>query len=77
MAKVHDRTIEFAVTMSAAADTVTVTAVNYYRDDSQLAAANTFPLKFTLGAAQTSPSDILLGELMPPPTRVRFTFAAF
>ena len=77
MAKVHERTIEFAITNNAAADTVTVTAVNYYRDDSQLAASNPFPLKFTSGAAQTSPSDIFLGELMPPPTRVRFTFSAF
>lgn len=77
MAKVHDRTIEFALTMSAAADTVTVTAVNYYRDDGQLAASTPYTLKFTSGAAQTSPSDILLGELMPPPTRVRFTFSAF
>ena len=77
MAKVHERTVEFALTMSAAADTVTVTAVNYYRDDSQLAASNPFALKFTSGAAQTSPSDIFLGENMPPPTRVRFTFSAF
>lgn len=77
MAKVHDRTIEFALTAVAAADTITVTAVNYYRDDSQLAAANPFVLKFTSGAAQTSPSDILLGELMPPPTRVRLTFSPF
>lgn len=77
MAKAHDRTIEFAVTLNAAADTVLVTAVNYYRDDGLLAAATPYALKFTSGAAQTTPSDILLGELMPPPTRVRFTFAAF
>lgn len=77
MSKVHDRTIEFAITNNAAADTVTVTAVNYYRDDAQLAAGTPYVMKFTSGAAQTSPSDVLLGELMPPPTRVRFTFSAF
>lgn len=77
MAKVHERTVEFALTLSAAADTVTVTAVNYYRTDAELAASLPFALKFTSGAAQTSPSDIFLGELMPPPTRVRFTFSAF
>lgn len=77
MAKIHDRTVELAVTANAAADTITVTAVNYYRDDYQLAAAAPQALKFTLGAAQTSPSDILLGELMAPPTRIRLTFAAF
>jgi len=77
MAKVHERTVEFAITNNAAADTVTVTAVNYYRTDAELIAATPFALKFTSGAAQTSPSDIFLGELMPPPTRVRFTFSAF
>lgn len=77
MAKIHERTIELLCTMNAAADTVTVTGVNYYRDDAQLAAGAGYALKFTSGAAQTSPSDIFLGELMPPPTRLRFTFAAF
>lgn len=77
MAKIHDRIVEFAVTLNAAADTLLVTAVNYYRDDSQLAAATPQALKFTSGAAQTSPSEVSLGELMAPPTRVRFTFAAF
>jgi hypothetical protein len=77
MAKVHERTVEFALTMNAAADTVAVTAVNYYRDDAQLAASAPFALKFDTTSAQTSPADILFGELMPPPTRVRFTFSAF
>jgi len=77
MAKVHERTIEFAITLNAAADTLAVSALNYYRDDSQLAASTPFALKIDTNAAQTSPADIILGELMPPPTRVRFTFSAF
>lgn len=77
MAKVHERTVELLLTMNAGADTVTTTGVNYYRDDAQLAAGTGFALKFTLGTAQTSPSDILFGELMPPPTRLRMTFANF
>lgn len=78
MAKVHERTVEFLLTMNAAADSVTTTGVNYYRDDAQLAAAAGFALKFTLSASQVQPfTDVFLGELMPPPTRVRFTFAAF
>lgn len=77
MAKVHERTVELLLTMSAAADTVTYTGVNYYRTDAELAAGTGFALKFTAGAAQTSPSDIFFGELMPPPTRLRATFSAF
>lgn len=77
MAKVHERTIEFAITLVAAADTIAVTAINYYRDDAQLAASTPFVLKQDTVAAQTSPADVYLGELMPPPTRIRFTFANF
>lgn len=77
MAKVHDRTLELACTMNAAADTVAVTAVNYYRTDAELAANNPFVLTSTPTSAQTSPADITLGELVPPPTRIRLTFANF
>lgn len=77
MAKVHERTVEFALTLNAAADTLAVTAVNYYRTDAELAAANPFVIVSNPLTAQTSPADILLGENLPPPTRVRFTFSAF
>jgi len=77
MSKAHSRIVELLVTMNAAADTVTVTGVNYYRDEGQLVAATPYALKFTSGSAQTSPSDIFLGELLPPPTQIRFTFSAF
>ena len=77
MARVHERTLEFAMTMNAAADTVALTALNYYRTDAELAAANPFALTISTVAAQTSPADVLVGELIPPPTRIRFTFSAF
>lgn len=77
MAKVHERTLELALTLVAAADTAQVTAVNYYRDDATLAANNPFVITSSPGTAQTSPADTLLGELLPPPTRIRLTFANF
>ena len=80
MAKVHIRTIELKVTTNNGAQTVAVTAVNYYRTDAELAAANPFPLAATatesgtaLGTAVVSPYDVYLGELMPPPSRLRIT----
>jgi hypothetical protein len=77
MAKIHDRVIELALTMNAAADTVAVTAVNYYRDRAQLDASNPIVLSSTPTSAQTSPAEISLGELLPPPTHIRLTFANF
>jgi hypothetical protein len=80
MAKVHIRTIELKVTTNNGAQTVAVTAVNYYRTDAELAASNPFPLTATasesgtaLGTAVASPYDVYLGELMPPPSRIRIT----
>ncbi len=80
MAKVHIRTLELLVTTNNGAQTVAVTKVNYYRDDSQLAAANPFTLAATasesgtaLGTAVASPYDVYLGELVPPPSRIRVT----
>ena len=80
MAKVHIRTIELKVTTNNGAQTVAVTGVNYYRTDAELAAANPFPLAATatetgtaLGTAIASPYDVYLGELMPPPSRIRIT----
>lgn len=80
MAKVHHRTLELLVTTNRGALTVAVTQVNYYRDDAQLAAANPFILTATasesgtaLGTAVTSPYDVYVGELYPPPSRIRIT----
>lgn len=80
MAKVHTRTLELKVTTNNGAQTVAVTAVNYYRTDAELAAATPFPLAATaaesgtaLGVAVASPYDVFLGELVPPPSRIRIT----
>lgn len=77
MAKVHDRILECAITLNAAADTLALTALNYYRTDAELAAANPFPLTISTVAGQVSPAEVSIGELVPPPTRLRFTFSAF
>jgi hypothetical protein len=80
MAKVHIRTVELKVTTNNGAQTVAVTGVNYYRTDAELAASNPFVLAATasesgtaLGTAVASPYDVYLGELMPPPSRIRIT----
>ena len=77
MAKVHDRILELSLTMNAAADTVAVTAVKYYRDRGQLDASNGFTLTHTPTSAQTSPAEIQFGELVPPPTHLRMVYANF
>lgn len=73
MAKIHERTVEVVMTTTNGAQQVVASAVNYYRDDQQLAAGTPFVLKATFPAAKASPYDIPLGELMPPPTRLRLT----
>ena len=77
MAKVHDRIVEFSLTMNAAGDTVAVTAVKYYQNRGQLDAGVGLSKAFTGGSAGVSPKEIELGETLPPPTHVRFVFAAF
>lgn len=80
MSKVHIRTLELKVTTNNGAQTVAVTAVNYYRSQAELDAATPFPLAATasesgtaLGVAVASPYDVFLGELVPPPSRIRIT----
>lgn len=80
MAKLHVRTLELLVKTNNGAQTVAVTGVNYYRSDAELAAANPFVLAATasesgtaLGTAVASPYDVYLGELVPPPSRIRIT----
>jgi hypothetical protein len=80
MAKLHLRTIEVVLTTTNGAQQVNVSKVNYYRSDAELNAGTPFTLAATasesgtaLGVAQASPFDIFLGELMPPPNRLRIT----
>jgi len=80
MAKMHHRTLELKVTTNNGAQTVAVTAVNYYRTDAELAANTPFAIAATgteagaaLGTAAASPYDVYVGELIPPPSRIRIT----
>lgn len=73
MAKIHDRWLEIVFTTANGAQTVVASKVNYYRDDAQLSAANPFTLTATFPAASASPYDIVMGELVPPPTKIRLT----
>lgn len=77
MAKAHDRIGEAALTLSAAADTIAVTAFNFYRDRAKLAAAVGFALTYSPSSAQTSPAEIQFGEALPPITHLRFVFSPF
>lgn len=76
MAKIHDRIVEITLLTDDSADTLAVSAVKYYRDRGELDASNGLSLSFTPTTAQTSPAEITLGELMPPPTHIRFVFVA-
>jgi len=80
MAKIHDRILEIKLTTAQAAQTVNVTALNYYRDRGQLDANNPFPLASenvptTALAVATNP-EVKTGELVPPPTHIRFVVTA-
>lgn len=76
MAKIHDRILEIKLTTANGAQTINVTAVNYYRDRGQLDANNPFAIASenvpttALGVA-TNP-EVKVGELVPPPTHIRF-----
>jgi hypothetical protein len=74
MAKVHDRVLQLNLTMNAGADTVAVTSASYFRDRGSVAG---YPLTTDTVAAQVSPAEIQFGELVPPPTHIRFVFAPF
>lgn len=77
MAKIHDRIVEFNITLNAAADTLAVDSIKYYRDRGQLDAANGKTLAQSGGTAAVSGVEVTLGETMPPPTHCRFVFANF
>lgn len=78
MAKAHDRIVEFTLALVAAADTLAVSAVKYYRDRGQQLAGTGYSIAFSGGSAAVDPVEIVLGELLPPPTHVRFAgFGAF
>lgn len=72
MAKAHDRILELNFTADDSAETVVINAVNYYRDRSTLPSSG-FPLTFTQ-TSQLTGGEIVLGELLAPPTHILLTF---
>lgn len=72
MAKVHDRILELVFIADDSAETVIVSAVNYYRDRSTLPSSG-FPLSFSQ-TSQLTGGELVLGELLPPPTHILLTF---
>lgn len=77
MAKVHERILELNLAMVAAADTVAVSSAKYYRNRADVEDSTGFTLTTDTTSAQTSPAEIQLGELVPPPTVIRLVFADF
>jgi hypothetical protein len=70
MAKAHDRVVEIVFVADDSAETVIVSAVNYFRDRGAVA----YPLKFTQTSPNTTGTELVFGELMPPPTHILLTF---
>ena len=70
MAKAHNRVVELVFVADDSAETVIVSAVNYYRTPD----ATAYALKFVQTSPNTTGTELELGELMPPPTHLRLTF---
>lgn len=77
MAKAHDRVVQIEMTPVAAADTIQVTAVKFFRDRGQLAANTPLLITYSGTGAQTSPAEIEFGEYLPNPSHLRFVFPVF
>jgi hypothetical protein len=73
MAKVHDRILEVVFVADDSAETVVVSAVNYYRDRSALPSSG-FPVTFSQTSPNTTGTELVFGELVPPPTHMLLTF---
>lgn len=75
MAKVHDRILEITFTTANGAQSLTVSALKYYRDRAHLAAGTAFISIETPTTAQLLANgvpEITLGEVLPPPSIIRF-----
>ena len=70
MAKAHDRLLEIVFVADDSAETVVVSAVNYYR----LRGDTAYALKFTQSSPNTTGTELALGELTPSPTHILLTF---
>ncbi len=70
MAQAHDRVVELVFVADDSDESVTVSAVNYFRTRGDTA----FALTFTQTTPLTTGTELVLGELMPPPTHILLTF---
>lgn len=70
MSKVHDRIVELVFVADDSAETVVVSAINYYRDASS---STGFALKYVQDITTTG-ALLAFGELCPPPTHIKLTF---
>lgn len=70
MSKAHDRLVKINFTADDSAETVVVNSVKYSRDGG----STDFDLKFTQTSPNTTGTQIVLGELLPPPTAIQLDF---
>lgn len=70
MGKAHDRVLELDFTADDSAETVVMNSVEYFRTRDDTA----YALKFTQTSPNTTGTEIVLGELLPPPTHIKLTF---
>ena len=73
MSKAHDRYLEIVAVADESDDSIAVSAINYCRTKAELDAATCRASKYTPTTAQTSPMDLTLGEVLPPPSVIRLT----
>jgi hypothetical protein len=78
MSKVHDRILELEVLCDESADTVQITAVNYYRNRGRLDASEPHVLNITVAALAANHECEMGDAAIPPPTHLRIvsTFQA-
>lgn len=70
MGKAHDRLLKLTFAADDSAETVVVSAVEYFRTRDDTA----YALKFTQTSPNTTGTEIVLGELLPPPTHIQLAF---
>jgi hypothetical protein len=69
--------LELNITLVAAADTLAVDSAKFYFSRQKQKDSDGYTVPVVGGAAGTSPKEIELGSVLPPPTVIRFVFANF
>ena len=78
MSKAHDRILELELLCDESANTVQITAINYYRTRGRLDASEPLALNFTSAALAATHETEMGSAAIPPPTHIRIvsTFQA-